>query len=256
MRLADELGLGRREFVAFVGAGGKKTAMGRLALEGSARGLDVGYTTTTAMPPPPELPLVVDSDLIRPVEFADHDPPLAFAAGWVSDPERVDRKVRGFDPAVLDSVFEDGVFDWLLVKADGARMREFKAPGPDEPVVPATTTHVVPVASVRAVGEPLTERTVHRPERVAAITDLDLGETVTPETVGSVLASPEGGLKNVPPGATVTPVVNKADTAGLRDVARAVLDHALARSSRFTRGLVTSFESEVCEVVEGSETDS
>lgn len=249
MRLADALGLGSREFVAFVGAGGKKTAMRQLTDEGTERSLDVGYTTTTAMPPPSDLPVTLNTRTGYPFVLSDHEPPLAFASEWVSNPERVERKVRGFEPAFLKSVFSSGVFDWLLVKADGARMREFKAPGDDEPVVPAVATHVVPVVSVHAVGEPLTEATVHRPERVAAVADVDVGETITPETVGSVLASPEGGLKNVPPNASVTPLVNKADTPELRETARAVLDDALARTSRFTRGLVTSFEADVCESV-------
>jgi probable selenium-dependent hydroxylase accessory protein YqeC len=268
MRLAEALGLGGSEHVAFVGAGGKKTAMGRLATEGTRRGVAVGYTTTTAMPPPADLPLVVGDlgvddddgartdecddgdDDARPSPLADRDPPVAFAREWVSDPARADRKVRGFDPGVVDDLFAAGRFDWLLVKADGARRREFKAPGDAEPVVPRSATHVVPVASVRAVGDPLTEATVHRPERVAALSGAAVGDRITPETVGAVLASPDGGCRGVPPGATVTPAVNKADTAALRETAVAALDHALARTDRFDRGLVTSFETGVCETVD------
>jgi hypothetical protein len=48
----------------------------------------------------------------------------------------------------------------------------------------------------------------------------------------------------------VTPAVNKADTAALRETAVAALDHALARTDRFDRGLVTSFEAGVCETVD------
>jgi len=52
MELSTALGLSDRALVAFVGAGGKKTAMHRLATEGTERGYDVGFTTTTQMPPP------------------------------------------------------------------------------------------------------------------------------------------------------------------------------------------------------------
>ncbi|WP_135822112.1 selenium cofactor biosynthesis protein YqeC [Halostella litorea] len=251
MRLSEALPLGDRELVAFVGAGGKKTAMGRLAAEGTERGYDVGYTTTTRMPPPPDLPLTVADVEASPYAVAEDEPPAAFAASWVADPERVDRKVEGFDPDALDDFFARGIFDWLVVKADGARRREFKAPGPDEPAVPDRATHVVPVASVAAVGDLLDEATVHRPERVAAITDLAVGDAITPEAVGAVLASPDGGLKGAPDAATVTPVVNKADTPERRETARAVLDHAIGRTDRFDRGLVTSFERDVCLPVEG-----
>ena len=66
-----------------------------------------------------------------------------------------------------------------------------------------------------------------------------------------VLASRDGGLKGVPPSAVVTPMVNKADTPERQETARAVLDHALARTDRFARGLVTSFEADVCFAVGG-----
>jgi probable selenium-dependent hydroxylase accessory protein YqeC len=251
MRLSDALGLGDRELVAFVGAGGKKTAMRRLASEGDERGRDVGYTTTTQMPPPPDLPLVVTDLEARPRGLAGRETPVAFARERVRDPERVARKVHGFDPAPLQSAFDRGAFDWLFVKADGARMREFKAPGSGEPVVPDGATRVVPVASVAAVGEPLTGAAVHRPERVASITGTAVGDAITPETVGRVLASRDGGLKGVPHSAVVTPMVNKADTPERQETARAVLDHALARTDRFARGLVTSFEADVCFAVGG-----
>jgi len=81
------------------------------------------------------------------------------------------------------------------VKADGARTRLLKAPNEREPQIPASADRVVPVASAGAVGEPLTAETVHRPERVAAITDAAVGDEITPELVGRVLAHEEGGLK-------------------------------------------------------------
>lgn len=256
MRLSDALSLDDRELVTFVGAGGKKTAMRRLATEGDERGRAVGYTTTTQMPPPAGLPTTVTNLEAYPYELAGHDTPVAFAREWVRDPERVARKVRGFDPSLLKSTFDRGLFDWLLVKADGARMREFKAPGSGEPQIPDGATRVVPVASVSAVGEPLTEDVVHRPERVASITDSAVGDTITPETVGEVLASSDGGLKRVPDSAVVTPMVNKADTSDRQETARAVLEHALDRTNRFSRGLVTSFEEDVCLTVERRSTRS
>jgi len=249
MDLADALGLGSSAAVAFVGAGGKKTAMGQVTREGAAEGYAIGYTTTTAMPPPPDLPLTLTGPDEWRADLEAHEPPVAFARERVADPERVDRKVRGFEASVLDQIADAGLFDWLLVKADGARKREFKAPGDGEPVVPSTATHVVPVASVAIVGEPLTTETVHRPERVADVTGLDVGDTITAEVVGTVLTHPDGGLRNAPPEGSVIPLVNKADTTTQQRTAWAVLSHALSQTSRCSRGVITSFESDVCEVV-------
>lgn len=249
MHLSDALGLGPSTAVAFVGAGGKKTAMGQLSVEGTDEGYAVGYTTSTAMPPPPDLPLTLTGPEEWRADLEGRDPPTAFARERVDDPERADRKVRGFEASVLERIADAGLFDWLLVKADGARRREFKAPGDGEPVVPTTATHVVPVASVAAVGEALTTAVVHRPERVADITGLEVGETITPEAVGTVLTHPDGGLRNAPPGATVVPLVNKADTETRQRTATDVLVRALERTERCSRGVLTSFETGVCEVV-------
>ncbi|WP_265108591.1 selenium cofactor biosynthesis protein YqeC [Halosolutus halophilus] len=249
MNLADGLGLGAEELVSFVGAGGKKTAMGHLVAAAGDRGLDAGYTTSTHMPPPTDLPLVLaDPDRVRTV-LDDETAPIALASDHVADPDRVDEKVRGYEPAVLSSLFRDGDLDWLLVKADGARMREFKAPGPDEPPIPRASTCVVPVASVQAVGQSLTDDVAHRVDRIERCTDTAEGERITPETVGRVLAHPAGGRKNVPDDATIVPLVNKADDDALERRAEEVLSAAFEHTTRFDRGLISSFETNRLTVV-------
>lgn len=250
MDLAEALGLGDAELVSFVGAGGKKTAMQRLVGEAAHRDVTVGYTTTTHTPPPDGFPHAIAAPDELPGALADRGTPVAFAAERVESPERADEKVRGYDPSVVESVFESGPFDWLLVKADGARRREFKAPGQNEPVVPETSTVVSAVASVRAVGSRLEAPTVHRPDRVAAIAGRDVGTTLTPDAMGAVLASRDGGLKNVPDGATAVLLINKADTPALRRTARDIVAATFERTDRFSRGLVTSFDTGTLETVE------
>jgi probable selenium-dependent hydroxylase accessory protein YqeC len=249
MDLAGALALDDRGLVAFVGAGGKKTAMAGLVEEAVARGLSAGYTTTTHVPPP-DLPLVVAEPEEIELALDEHEPPVAFAREWVEQPERADEKLRGFEPAVVDWLHRTRRFDWLLVKADGARRRGFKAPGPDEPALPDETTDLVAVASVGVVGQPLDDAHVHRPERVASITGLDIGDEIDAAAMGTVLASPEGGMKQVPDRASVTFLVNQADTDALAETARSVLRIAFAGADRPVRGVVSSFRTGRCEVVE------
>lgn len=250
MDLAGALGLGEPELVAFVGAGGKKTAMGRLVEEGRGD-RRIGYTSTAHMPPP-DLELVVAGP--ERIESAieahrDADGQLAFASEYVDDPTRVAEKLRGFDPDVVDRLYAAGGFDWLLVKADGARMREFKAPDVNEPPIPRESTVVVPVASAQAIGQVLSESVVHRPERVAAIAAVAVGEVITPDVVGTVLASETGGRKNVPGDARVVPMINQADDHVLQERAREALAVAFDHTDRFDRGLVTSFETDSLSIV-------
>ncbi len=251
MDLAGALELSDHELVAFVGAGGKKTAMRRLVEQGRGH-LRVGYTTTTHMPPPDGLELRIGGPkaLARAMEDeTGTGTALAFASDRVENPDRVDEKVKGYDLRDVDALFESGVVDWILVKADGARMREFKAPDVDEPAVPDRTTLVVPVVSATAIGSVLTAETVHRPERVATIAPVAIGDVITPSVVGAVLASESGGLKGVPSQARVIPMINKADDGELRKSSKEALVEAFDRTDRFEAALITSFETGHLQIV-------
>jgi len=210
----------REGTTCFVGAGGKKTTMATLAGR-----LDQAVVTAAVRIPifdPWVKRVAVTDDPVSAVESIA-DRPL----GVVPEQERADR-YRGYDTAVVDEISE--VADPVLVKADGARTRLFKAPDDREPQLPDSADTVVPIASARVVGKPLSDEHVHRVDRVAALTGVDPGETIHPADVATVLASPDGGRKGVPDGATVLPLVNMVDDADLertaREIAAAVHDRA------------------------------
>ncbi|WP_418285331.1 selenium cofactor biosynthesis protein YqeC [Halorubrum sp. DTA46] len=207
-----------------VGAGGKKTTLYALANR-----LDRAILTATVRIPifdarvasvrVTESPVAAlrDLDASATEEGGSGD---AFPLGLVPERERDDRYL-GYDPATVDALAaaHDGP---VLVKADGARTRLLKAPADHEPRIPPGADTVVPVASVGAVGESLSAETVHRPERVAAITDAAVGDEITPELIGRVLAHEAGSLKRVPDGATPIPLVNAVDDAADEAVAREI----------------------------------
>jgi probable selenium-dependent hydroxylase accessory protein YqeC len=202
-----------------VGAGGKKTAMATLAGR-----LDEPVVTATVRIPIFDgwvVRVAVTGDPLAAVREADADD---FPLGVVPERERADR-YRGYDLETVDSLADTG--HPVLVKADGARMREFKAPNETEPRLPTRADTVVPVASAHVVGERLDDESVHRVDRVAALTGLDSGDPIGPEDVARVLASPEGGRKGVPEGATVVPLVNKVDDAHLEGTAREIAEAVL-----------------------------
>jgi probable selenium-dependent hydroxylase accessory protein YqeC len=51
------------------------------------------------------------------------------------------------------------------------------------------------------LGQPLTDALVHRPERVAALTDTHLGDPITAQVVGTVLTHPDTYATKIPAGA-------------------------------------------------------
>lgn len=218
--------------VAVVGAGGKKTTLYTLAARAAGdRSLRAVVTATVRIPIFDRRveDVVVTDDPIAALERAD-----AWPVGVVPEREGDDRYV-GYDPAIVDDLAAAGVADLVLVKADGARTREFKAPNEREPQLPRRADTVVPIASVQAVGKPLSAEHVHRPERVAAITGRDRGDTIRPVDVARVLASEHGGLKGVPDGATAVPLLNKVDDAELRETAEEIGTELLERAPDVSR---------------------
>lgn len=206
----------------FVGAGGKKTTIATLASR-----LDRAVVTATVRIP------IFDSWVARVVTTDDPVSAVASADDWpvgvVPERERPDRYL-GYDTTTVDELATSGVAGAILVKADGARMRLFKAPDEREPQVPRRTDTVVPIASVHAVGKPLTDEHVHRVDRVAALTGREPGEPIRPADVATVVASDRGGLKDVPADATAIPLLNMVDDADLeataREIAAAIHDRA------------------------------
>lgn len=219
MDIVDALAA-RKGVTCLVGAGGKKTTMRTLAARA-----DPIVTATVRIPIFDRWAerVVVTDDPAEAAERLEERP-----LGLVPEREREDR-YRGYGTAVVDRLGR-AVGDPLVVKADGARTRLLKAPADHEPQLPSRADTVVPVASVRAVGKPLTDEHVHRVDRVAALTGRDPGEELRPDDVATVLASDRGGLKDVPDGATAVPLLNMVDddrlAATAREVARAVHDRA------------------------------
>jgi molybdenum cofactor cytidylyltransferase len=115
----------------------------------------------------------------------------------------------------------------ILVEADGARGRSLKAPAAHEPQIPAVSDLVVPVAGLGALGRPLSEEAVHRPERVRELTGLETGELIQPETFVRLLTSTHGALKGIPSTAEVRILVNQADTPALEGQAQEIASRVL-----------------------------
>lgn len=209
--LAAETGM-----VCVVGAGGKKTTLYSLANR-----VPRGVVTATVRIP------IFDDQVAR---VAVTDAPVevlrtneSWPLGLVPEQERDDR-YKGYDRALVTAIRASSHADAVFVKADGARTRWLKAPNDHEPQIPSMADTVIPIASAKVVGKPLTDEHVHRPERVAAITDLEIGDTVEADDVAAVLASRDGGRKKVLARATVIPLVNMVDDEKLEAVGREIAE--------------------------------
>lgn len=209
---AERIGLGGRNLVSFVGAGGKSTLMLGLGKELVEHGRRVVVTTTTRMSIDEIDSPVVDS--IKGVQAnLERRPGPVFVVR--RGPEE---KVVGPAPTEIDRLFRESSADDVLVEADGAAGKSLKAPAPFEPVIPVASTIVVVVAGIDAIGATITS-SCHRPERVGEIIGRPVSHVLTVPDVAQVLTSARGGLKDIPAAARVVVALTKVNSDTM-DVAR------------------------------------
>ncbi len=242
MRLSDALRLSPGQTVAFVGAGGKSSAMHRLARELSGR-VPVVITCTTR--------LGLEQSGLGEVHFCvgrrESVPELRMllaenASALLTGPlDAGERKWTGLANEVLHGVHSAAAAAGavMLVEADGARGRSVKAPAAHEPVVPQFANTVVPVVGVDAIGARINSALVHRPQRVAALLGLSVNARLEPEHLARILTHLEGGMKGIPSGVEVRALINKADDEELTRLGVQVAEAAV-RSGALRAAAVAS----------------
>jgi probable selenium-dependent hydroxylase accessory protein YqeC len=223
--LREHVLLQEKGVVSLVGSGGKTTLMFRLAAELAGAGERVLTTSTTKILEPTErqsASLVVGGDvhdvIRRAEECLAHHPHVTAARENLV----VEGKLVGFDPSAVQRIWETGLFRWVLVEADGAAGRPLKAPAEHEPVVPGCSTLVVGLVGLDAVGQPLGERYVFRPEIYSRISGLPLGSPVTEPSIASVIEHEEGLFKGSPLEAKRFVFLNKAEDGRTRKAAEKI----------------------------------
>lgn len=231
----------RHGIIAVVGAGGKKSTLHRLIEAHRLVETDrVALTTTVKMAPAAaslELPMVIEkpASILSAVRSSGKSKGSVLIAG----PMTTAKRLSGLPSDLISSVHVEGGFDVTLVKADGARMRLIKAPGDNEPVLPDDVTTILPMVSARVFGKQLAERIVHRPERLMAIMDAEMGVDLAPHHVARLLTSGKGTLHRVGK-ARVVPIINMVDTPDLQILAKETAEIALAATNRFDRIILAS----------------
>jgi molybdenum cofactor cytidylyltransferase len=220
IELPGAFGLGSSELVAISGGGGKSSLM--FALAKALSGRVIMTTTTRIFTAQTKL---ADAVFIVP-KGQTSDGGLIGESGQVSElgallarhgnclviGELVGEKAAGVPPELPGRLLARADVDYVLVEADGSRMRPCKAPAGHEPVVPTETTVLVPVAGIDAVGGRLVD-VAHRPEQVAVLTGLRPDDEMTTSALAALMSHPDGGLKGAPGEARVVPLLNKVTTS-------------------------------------------
>jgi probable selenium-dependent hydroxylase accessory protein YqeC len=237
--LQQAFGIRPGAVISLVGGGGKTSLMFALAHEIEAANETVVTTTTTRIfePAAGETFLIVEADeetlfsrLSRALEKYNHVT-LAFA-------RLPGGKLKGIAPETVDRLAASKIVSYIVNEADGSARKPLKAPNATEPVIPGSTTLVIAVIGADALGCPLTEDIVFRPEIVSRLTGLALGYPVTEEAIAVLLTHAEGIAKGAPANAEIVPLINRVDKLPDISVAESLANRILAKGHRQIKRVV------------------
>jgi molybdenum cofactor cytidylyltransferase len=230
LSIAQALRVDSSPCIAFIGAGGKTTALFQLARTLSkAEGQQPVIVTATS-------------------HLGAWQVQLADRHIMTSSPAPLEELEYGLRGIILvtgemdgdrSSPIHDSLLNWLyefcgyhsiplLIEADGSRQKPLKAWAEHEPPIPSFVKQVVQVVGLSGLGKPLSDEFVHRPEIFSKISGLDAGAAITSKALTRALIDPKGGLKNIPAEAHRVVLLNQADTNDLRSTANRMVQPLLS----------------------------
>jgi probable selenium-dependent hydroxylase accessory protein YqeC len=205
LKLHVALGISSGDVAAFVGAGGKSGAIIAISGELTQAGMKVVVAPTTKM-------LLSEADRIGPLVTSEDagelrsktEKALSESPGVVTGSSMLSKnRVGGVDPDWVGDLAP--LADVVLVEADGSRRRPIKGTADHEPAIPDAATLVVAVANVHALGTPVDEEHVHRPDVFSKLTGVEPGQSITPRAFALALA--QGSLARAPQGARIAVLI-------------------------------------------------
>lgn len=205
VKLHAALGISSGDVAAFVGAGGKSGAILAVSGELTQEGMKVLVAPTTKM-------LSSEADSIGPLVTSEdagdlrakaerafsEAPAVVVGSGMLSK-----NRIGGVDPDWVGDLAR--LADVVLIEADGSRRRPIKGTAAHEPAIPDAVTLLVAVGNVHALGTPVDEEHVHRPEIFSDLTGIGHGQSITPRAIAIALS--RGSLARVPQGARTAALI-------------------------------------------------
>jgi molybdenum cofactor cytidylyltransferase len=217
LSLAQALRVTSSACVAFIGAGGKTTAMFRLAQQLSSPVI-VTATSHLGAWQIGQADQHIITETPAPLEELEHGLKGIVLVTGAKDGDRT----KPINNNLLNWLKEFCGYHSipLLIEADGSRDKPLKAWAEHEPPIPTFVESVVQVVGLMGLGKLLSDENVHRPEIFSRLSGLPSGGLITSEGLVRVLTHPEGGLRNIPTGARKVALLNQADTEELQSAAQ------------------------------------
>ena len=189
--------------IAVVGAGGKTTLSNHIGKSLAGLGRRVLFTTTTKIFTPEDIPLYLG--LPEGIRLLG---PFMAAANSILE----NGKLEGYSPEGITAIAGLGLFDDIIVEADGAARKPVKAPNETEPVYPASVDLIIGVIGLDCIGQPMDDQHVHRVALFSRVTRAAFDEPITPQHIIRLIRHPEGLFRHAPAAVPRVVFLNKYDT--------------------------------------------
>jgi probable selenium-dependent hydroxylase accessory protein YqeC len=139
-------------------------------------------------------------------------------------------------------MYQEGGIDYIILEADGSSGRPVKAPADHEPVIPSSSTKVVAMLGLEAIGKQMGPEVVFREDLFCKLTGLESGELLTPTVLARLFLKPEGLFKGTPPSAKRMVFLNKQDLLSeskvAEELAGLILESEVSRVERIVIGSI------------------
>ena len=189
--------------IAIVGAGGKTTVGSHIGKQLAASGRRVLFTTTTKI-------FMPEGEAV----YLGHAASVRAEAGYMVAAQKLlpNGKLDGYTPEDIRTLAASGLFDDIIVEADGAARKPVKAPNDTEPVYPAVLDLIIGVVGLDSLGKPVSNSIVHRPELFRAVTGTADSEPISARHIAALISHENGLFRHAPQGIPKVVFLNKCDT--------------------------------------------
>lgn len=233
-----DINLDEKELLAFIGGGGKTTTIFKLANELKNIGKKILITTTTAIFYPnkgtfDKIYIDESDDIISKLSNIENNS-ITIIGRSISK----ENKLLGIKKEIIDEIYKEKVFDYILVEADGSKRKTIKCPDNHEPVIPQSTNKTVGVIGLDAIGLKINDDNVHRAELFKEITNSEINDIINEETIFKLITNNKGLFKGTPINSKRYILLNKMDNKKREESAR-VIANLLLKSDFNFNGLIS-----------------
>jgi probable selenium-dependent hydroxylase accessory protein YqeC len=224
---AFNIKLNKKEVISIVGAGGKTTTMFKLAEELKVADKKVLVTTSTAIYYPErrcvdEIIIGSEKEALFRVLYSCN-----ICSGSITVIGReVSRegKLLGIDKDVINSIYAEELFDFIIVEADGAKGKPIKAPDVHEPVIVESTSKTIGVIGIDSIGSEINDYNVHRSGIFCNIVETSMFKKINEEMIFRLIINDKGLFKGTPKQSEKYLILNKVHTQSQKDAVIKIID--------------------------------